>query len=184
MLSTPGGRRRYDFDTLRQRTRNRSVLHGATAALTILFCLAASPAPTLEGRWNLVEQRYGSGSANLVSIEAPLRLEFSVSGGRLVGRVWPAEQRSKALSWPALLTEHGPHPIEIRQVNIQAGANLARAVYRVQPSAPGGDVLEIVEEYRIAGGGTELLGTVTVTALADGQPAGSYTLQRRFEREP
>jgi hypothetical protein len=169
---------------LKKRTGNRSAFCGATAALIALLCLSALPATTLEGRWKLVEQRYGSGNANLASIEAPLRLEFSVSGGRLVGRIWIAEDRSKALAWPALLTEHGPHPIEIRQVSIQAGSNLARAVYRVQPSSAGGDVLEITEEYRMVEGGSALLGTVTVTAFAKDIAAGSYTLHRKFEREP
>jgi hypothetical protein len=149
-----------------------------------LLCLAALPVPTLEGRWKLVEQRYGSSGANLITIETPLRLEFTVSGGRLIGRIWAANDRSKALDWPALQTEHGPHPIEIRQVSIQPSINLARAVYRVPPSSPDGDVLEITEEYRLAEGGSVLLGSVTITALAKEKPAGSYTLQRRFEREP
>ncbi|MCI0566652.1 MAG: hypothetical protein L0Z52_00495 [Acidobacteria bacterium] len=161
-----------------------NALRGATAALTALLCLSALPPPTLEGRWKLVEQRYGSGSANLVSIEAPLHLEFTVSGGRLIGRIWAAEDRSKALGWPALFTEHGPRPIEVRQVSIQAGSNLARAVYRVAPASADGDVLEIAEEYRMAEGGTVLSGTVTVTALGKCNPVGSYTLHRRFEREP
>jgi hypothetical protein len=152
--------------------------------LALLLGLAALPAPTLEGRWKLVEQRYGSSGANLISIEAPLRLEFTVSGGRLVGRIWASGDRSKAQSWPTLQTEHGPHPIEIRQVSIQPGNNLARAVYRVPPSSPDGDVLEVTEEYRLAEEGAVLLGTVTITALAKEKPAGSYKLQRRFEREP
>ena len=154
------------------------------AALVLVFCLAALPAPTLQGRWKLVEQHYGSGGANLITIEAPLRLEFSVSAGQMVGRIWAAEDRSKALAWPALLTEHGTHPIEIRQISIQPGNNLARAAYRVPPASPGGDVLEVVEEYRMVDGGMVLLGTVTVTALANDFPAGSYTLHRRFAREP
>ncbi|MCI0656963.1 MAG: hypothetical protein L0170_07825, partial [Acidobacteria bacterium] len=156
--------------TLTKQFWARNALRGATAALSVLLCLAALPAPTLEGRWKLVEQRYGSGSANLISIEAPLRLEFTVSGGRLIGRIWAAADRSKALGWPALLTEHGPRPIEVRQVSIQAGSNLARAVYRLLPSSPDGDVLEIAEEYRMAEGGTALAGTVTVTALGKGHP--------------
>jgi len=162
----------------------RRLVQGATAALALLLGLAALPAPTLEGRWKLVEQRYGSSGANLISIEAPPRLEFTVSGGRLIGRIWAANDRSKSFDWPALQTEHGQRRIEIRQVSIQPGNNLARAVYRVPPSSPDGDVLEITEEYRLAEGGSVLLGTVTITALVKENPAGSYTLQRRFEREP
>jgi len=154
------------------------------AALTALVCLASMPAPTLVGSWKLVEQSYGSGNANLASVEAPVRLEFLASGGRLIGRVWAGEDRTKAVAWPALLTEHGPRPIDIRQISIDAGTNVARAVYRSRPSSPESDVLEIVEEYRVADEGATLLGTVTITALDRGKAAGSYVLKRRFERWP
>lgn len=182
-VSTRQGARRYDFHTLKKQFLARNTLRAA-ATLGMLLCLAALPAPSLEGRWKLVEQRYGSGSANLVSIEAPLRLEFFVSGGRLAGRIWMAEERSKALAWPAFPTEHGPHPIEIRQLSIQPLNNLARAVYRIAPASADGDVLEIAEEYRMAEGGAVLLGTVTVTAFEKDIATGSYTLNRKFERVP
>ena len=149
-----------------------------------LLGLAAVPSPTLVGKWKLVEQRYGSGNANLVSFEAFVRLEFFVSEGRLVGRIWAGEDPAKALVWPALLTEHGPHPVDVRQITIDPGANLARAVYRPRPSSPDGEALEIVEEYRVADGGSVLLGTVTIKSLGPGEAAGSYILRRRFEREP
>ena len=157
---------------------------GAVAALTALLCLAAVPVPTLEGRWKLVEQRYGSGNANLASIEAPVRLEFLASEGRLVGRIWAGEDRTRVLAWPALLTEHGPHPVEVRRITIDPRNNLARAVYRPRPSSPDGEALEIVEEYRVAEGGAELLGTVTVRSLGAEGAAASYVLKRRFEKAP
>lgn len=159
---------------------NRAIV----AALTGLLCLAATPTPTLVGSWKLIEQSYGSGNANLASGEAPVRLEFFASGGRLVGRIWAGEDRSKAVPWPAFLTEHGPRPVEIREVSIDAGTNLARAVYRPRPSSPDSDVLEIVEEYRVAEEGATLLGTVTIKSLGRGEAAGSYVLKRRFERAP
>ena len=163
---------------------NQPAIRGAVAALVAFFCLAAVPVPTLEGRWKLVEQRYGSGNANLASVEAPVRLEFFVSGGRLVGRIWAGEDRTRALDWPALLTEHGPHPVDVRQITIDPASNRARAVYRPRPSSPTGEPLEIVEEYRVADGGSVLLGTVTNKSLGPGEAAGSYILRRRFEREP
>lgn len=159
-------------------------LRGAVAALASLLSLAALPIPTLEGRWRLVEQRYGSGSANLASVEAPVRLEFFVSGARLSGRIWARGESSKSLPWPALLTDHGPHPLVIRQVLFHPGNDRVRAVYRTRPSSPEGDVFEIAEEYRLAEGGTALLGTVTVSSVAPGGVSGSYILERRFEREP
>lgn len=163
---------------------NRRAIRGAVATLTAFLCLAAVQVPALEGRWKLVEQRYGSGHANLASVEAPVRLEFFVSGGRLVGRIWAGEDRTRALAWPALLTEHGPPPVDVRQITIDPGSNRARAVYRPRPSSPNSEALEIIEEYRVAEGGTALLGTVTVKSLGSGGGAGSYLLQRRFEREP
>jgi hypothetical protein len=162
----------------------RSVFrYGALAILTGAFLLAAAPAPTLEGRWKLVEQRYGSGNANLAAIEAPVRLEFFLANGRLAGRIWSGEDPTKALSWPAMPTEHGPHPVDIRQIAIDPATNLARAVYRPHPSSPEGELLEIVEEYRVVEGGSILQGSVTIRSLGPGKSSGSYVLQRRFERE-
>jgi hypothetical protein len=160
------------------------VLRRAAMALAAFLCMAAVPASSLEGRWKLVEQRYGSGELNLASIEAPARLEFFVSGGRLAARIWAGEDRSSALPWPALLTEHGAHPLEIRQLSIDPASNQARAVYRPRPATPNAEVVEIIEEYRLAEGGGALLGTVTVSSLGPGGPAGSYVLKRRFVREP
>ena len=163
---------------------NRVTYRATVAALAGLFCLATMPAPTLVGSWKLVEQHYGSGNANLASVEAPVRLEFFASGGRLVGRIWAGEDETKALAWPALLTEHGPRPVDIRQISIDAGTNVARAVYRPRPSSAESDVLEIVEEYRVAEEGAALLGTVTIKSLGRGEASGSYVLRRRFERAP
>jgi len=152
--------------------------------LTALLALAALPAPTLEGRWKLIEQRYGSGQSHLIAIDPPLRLEFFVAGGKLTARVWPALDRPQPLAWPAFLSEHAAHPIEIKQVAIRPGDNLARALYRLKPAAPESDEIEILEEYRLAEEGGVLVGTVTVTAHGKTGPAGSYVLQRRFVREP
>ena len=163
---------------------NSLAYRGAVAALMALLGLAAVPSPTLVGKWKLVEQRYGSGNANLASLEASVRLEFFASEGRLVGRIWAGEDPAKALAWPALLMEHGPHPVDIRQITIDPGANLARAVYRPRPSSPDGEALEIVEEYRVAEGGAALLGTVTVRSLGAEGAAASYVLKRRFEKAP
>lgn len=156
----------------------------AGSALAFL-CATAAGAATLEGRWKLVEQRYGTGGANLASIEAPVRLEFYLEGPGLAGRIWVAGGRSKALPWPAFVSEDGaPLPVQIQRSLFGAGNNLARAEYRVALPSQGGEVLEIVEVYRVLEGGAALTGTVTVTSLKRGKPQGAYLLHRRFEREP
>jgi hypothetical protein len=153
------------------------------ALLAALLCFAATPSSTLVGRWTLIDQRYGSGGANLVAPATPVRLEFLVSEGRLVGRVWTGGERSKVFPWPSFPAEGGPRSVDIRDINIDAVAGRARAVYRTAPSTPDGDVLEIVEEYRVAESGSVLLGTVTVGRVGPRGLSGSYVLHRRFERE-
>jgi len=154
------------------------------AALLTLLSVAVPQAATLEGRWKLVEQRYGSGRANLAAPEAPVRLEFYLAESRLAGRIWAQGSSSKPLPWPSFLSEHGPLPVEVRQLFIGAGSDLARARYRVQLSEKDDEVLEVTEEYRVAEGGRALVGTVTLASPAEGKSRGSYVLHRRFEREP
>jgi hypothetical protein len=154
------------------------------AAILALLPAAVLQAATLEGRWKLVEQRYGSGRANLVAVEPPVRLEFYLAESRLSGRIWVEGDRSKPLPWPSFPSEHGPLPVEVRQLTIGAGSDVARARYRVRLAESEGEVLEVVEEYRLAEKGRVLVGTVTVAFPADGPSRGSYVLQRRFEREP
>ncbi|HEV8375639.1 MAG TPA: hypothetical protein VGR38_05320, partial [Candidatus Polarisedimenticolia bacterium] len=69
-------------------------------------------------------------------------------------------------------------------VTILPESNLARAVYRIRPVSPEGEVVEVVEEYRMSQEGALLIGTVRVSAIGDAGPGGSYVLHRRFEREP
>jgi len=154
------------------------------AAFLALLPAAILQAATLEGRWKLVEQRYGSGRANLVALEPPVKLEFYLTESRLIGRIWVEGDGSKALPWPSFLSEHGPLPVEIRQLVIGAGSDVALTRYRVRLSEKDGETLEVTEEYRLGGKGRVLVGTVTVASPADGPSRGSYVLQRRFEREP
>lgn len=154
------------------------------AAILTLLPAAVLQAATLEGRWKLVEQRYGSGRANLVSVEPPVKLEFYLAESKLAGRIWVEGDRSKALPWPSFPSEHGPLPVEIRQLVIGAGSDVALTRYRVRLSEKDGETLEVTEEYRLAEKAQALVGTVTVASPADGPSRGSYVLQRRFEREP
>ena len=157
------------------------------AAFALLVGLLATPAlqaANLEGRWRLVDQRAGSGRANLASPEAPLRLEFYLAGPALAGRIWTAETHPRIFAWPSFLTDRDSLPIQIDRLVIAPAGDVARAVYRVK--GPGGDepILKVEEEYRVAEGGGALVGTVKVTSLERGSPQGSYLLHRRFEREP
>ena len=154
--------------------------------LPVLLLAALSLAAnglTLEGRWRLVEQRHESGMTNLAGPEAPVHLEFRLEDTRLVGRVWAGKDASRALSWPAFLSEHGSSSVEVRDRVVGPGNDSARAVYRIKGSSVG-EFVEVTEEYRVAEAGRALVGTVTVTAWSGGSSGGSYTLHRRFERIP
>jgi len=146
--------------------------------------MSALRAATLEGSWRLVEQRAGSGRANLASPEAPLRLEFYLSGHALAGRIWTAEARPRTFPWPSFLTDRDSLPIQIDRLMIAPGGDVARAVYRVKGAGGDEPSLQVEEEYRVAEGGGALVGTVKVITLERGSPHGSYLLHRRFEREP
>lgn len=163
------------------RTLGRIVIVGAW-----LLLLAAIPvlwAGDLEGRWRLVEQTYGEGSANLASSDKPFHLELRDSGGRLSGKVW-SDDASRALDWPAIDLAAERPPIRILDSSLEPGSDRIRVRYRVRP-VPEEDVeLEIVERYRLSDGGEALVGTVEVSFHRDGKTSGSYRLERRFERTP
>ena len=173
----------HDGATSMRTLRVFSLLHrkaAFAAALGVLFTLAAMPVGTLEGRWKLVEQRRGEKTANSASTENPVRLEFSILGGKLQGRIWAGHDTNASQPWPAMMTDHGPVRVELKDLSIDARTQRARASYVVKPSGTGGETLEVVEAYALSDDGRSLAGTVTVT---DSASRGSYTLHRRFERE-
>ncbi len=152
-------------------------------ALAALVVAAASAGGTIEGRWRLVEQSYGAGRANLADRDTPLRIEFRREGGRLVGRTWIDGANGAVLRWPAL---PGGPTVEVLEIDLARDEGQVRARYRTE-SAPGEEgSLEIVESYRVSEDGGTLSGSVSVTLLrGDGwESGGSYTLHRRFVREP
>lgn len=160
------------------------------AAVSFALAWAASAGSSIEGRWRLVEQHYGSGRGNLAAPEAPLRLDLSREGGRLSGLVWAGEDRSKALPWPSFLFDGRPAEVEVTERAVLDEGARVRVAYSVRPVARDPLFLEIVEDYAVSQGGRELAGTLTVRFLRTGEGAtaaadrGSYTLHRRFEREP
>ncbi len=152
----------------------------AVAALTVAAAGPLEGADSLEGRWLLEKQSYGSGKANQAHVDKPLRMEFYREGETLAGRIWFGERGADSVPWPSLMQE----PVRSEEVVVSPAEDRVRARYRTE-SAPGEDVvLEITEEYRVTDGGTALSGTVTVAVLRGGKPGGSYVLQRRFRREP
>jgi hypothetical protein len=154
-----------------------------TVAAMLLLGVGMTSAGSLEGRWLLVEQTYGSGGSNLIKDEAPLRLEFFREGKRLAARAWFGDGSSGLLPWPSLLTGDGAE-VRVEEIVIAPREDSVRARYRTEP-APGEETaLWIVEEYRVDDDGKALTGTVTVSLSRAGEPGGSYVLHRRFEREP
>jgi hypothetical protein len=159
----------------------------AFLAIGLVFCswaVAAPAAGTLEGRWLLVEQHYGKGHADQATKDQPVRLEFVRDGGTLAGRIWAGSEEAVAERWPAMVVDGEPREIRIDEYRTGRDSEWVRATYTVPPR-PGDDlVLKIVEEYRVAAEGRELVGTATVSFIRDGEPRGSYVLHRRFERQP
>ncbi len=160
------------------------IRRGAVSIALLCLAIQGLEAATIEGRWKLVEQHAGSGRANLASPEAPLRLEFYLEGPALAGRIWTAELPSRPFPWPSFATGPDSAPIQIERLAISPASDRAAATYRVKVGGDKDSFLRIEEDYRLAEGGAILLGTVKVTSLEGGAPAGSYTLQRRFQREP
>jgi len=160
----------------------RAITFVAVAAVG-LGCFGFADAGSLEGRWRLTEQTYGSGLSNLADDEAPLRLEFFREGDALAARVWFGDGSDGVFRWPSLLVGGGAE-VRVEEIVFAPRANEVRVRYR-SVSAPGEETgLEIVEAYRVSDDGRSLTGTVTVSRLREDGPGGSYVLHRRFEREP
>ncbi len=161
-----------------KKSRIRSIF--AVAVLSVAAAGPVAGADSLEGRWLLETQSYGSGKANQAHVAKPLRMEFYREGETLAGRIWFGGRSADSVPWPSLVQA----PVRSEEVVVSPAEDRVRARYRTE-SAPGEDVvLEITEEYRVTDGGTALSGTVTVSLLRGGKPGGSYVLQRRFRREP
>jgi hypothetical protein len=167
-------------------------MHGITrhvAILVIALAALCGPPPavsagSLEGRWELVEQRYGKGAANQAPREEPVWLEFVQLGERLEASIWVGSSRSQAVAWPALAAEETQLPARVEELATGPLLDRVRAVYTVEPAEGEGTRLEVVESYRLGADGETLEGTVTVSFYRDEKPRGSYVLHRRFERRP
>ena len=161
------------------------LLHSCLALLALGATLTAQAATgSLEGRWRLVEQRYGNGSANLAAEDHPVMLEIVGGPSGLSCDISAGEGLKQPIAWPAFVNDAGVVPVTAseRSADLLAGALHAR--YSVRPSETEDLILDIEESYRISDDGKSLAGTMTVRFLQDGKDRGSYTLHRRFEREP
>ena len=149
--------------------------------VAVLFAAAAVAGP-LEGRWKLVEQTYGEGRSDTLDLRKPLRLEFVRQGGGLVGWTWSSESGREVSRWPSLLTGEGR--VRIEKIDLPSDEDRVRARYSVTTESDDRVKLDFVEEYSVGEDRKTLTGTVTVSLVRDGRPAGSYLVRRGFVREP
>lgn len=139
-------------------------------------------AGSLEGRWKLEDEHYGEGGGNLAARKAPVFLEISPRPGEPAVYVWMGDDPGRAVAWPAYLSGEQSQPVEILERSLDLLGGRIRVRYRVR-SAPGDElVLEIVEQYALAGDGESLQGSATVSFLRGDEPRGSFVLHRRFVR--
>jgi len=161
----------------------RRLIAGFLLSFLPLAALAAPPSSP-EGLWTLVHQSYGRGDANLAEKDRPLRLEFAREGAGLSGRIWVGDDVAEARSWPAWVVEGKALPLEIQRWDVESSTGAVTTRYLVRPSESSELILDVVETYHLDKESGELVGTVTVTFLANGEKRGSYVLHRRFERRP
>ena len=149
----------------------------------LALAIAAGSSATLDGRWRLVEQTYGLGSAASASEAPRLRLELTHAAGRIAGQVWLAGHESRRTSGPAMFRDDEPLPVLVVANEVSAAADSVRVRYVTDDPDDDKNVLEIEEDYRLVEDGAALAGSVTVRVRHDGKDVGGYRLHRRFERE-
>ena len=149
------------------------------AAVLLTSMAVAGP---LEGRWKLVEQTYGEGRSGAVDLRKPSRLEFVRQGGGLVGWTWSSESGHEIVRWPSLPTGEGR--VRIEKIDIAPDEDRVRAQYSATTDSDDRVRLDFVEEYSVGDDRKTLTGTVIISLVRDGRPAGSHVVHRRFVREP
>lgn len=153
--------------------------------LPLLIVAAALGTPagsgTVEGRWVLVEQTYGSGANNLADAERPLHVEFRRGPAGLGGRLWAGDDPADAVTWPAFRAERELAPPRILEREEDPAGGAVRVRYRVEVEPESGFEIEVTESYRLSGDGA-LTGTMTVRFFTPEGDRGSYELRRRFQR--
>lgn len=158
----------------------------AAGLITLLLAASQSPAAsagTIEGRWRLVEQNYGADGSDLMRSATPVRLEFTRGASGIRGTVWIKDDDT-GRPWPALPVAVTTARMRSSKLEVTPAADRVQASYTVVVPEDPELVLEIVEAYEIGDDDATLTGTVTVGVVRGGEPAGGYTLHRRFERRP
>ena len=161
---------------------NHLIRYLTVAAALLALALPVAGADSLEGRWLLVEETYGTGGLNLRRDKPAQTLEFVREGGRLTGRSRLSPDVPE-LPWPSFGVEDAAQPVTVDAVAIPLTEDSVRARYRT-PAREGQVQVDVIEEYQVSADGNSLLGTVTVTLLRNGESRGGYVLHRRYERQP
>ena len=157
-----------------------------TAAFAVVFLTSAVVmAGTLEGRWQLVEETYGTGGLNLRRDKPPQTIEFVREGGRLTAHTLIGSGSQPRRLWPAFVIGDAPARISVSEMLIAPAEDGVRARYTVSAFREGDDMeLDVVEDYRLQGDGQTLAGTVRVRFVRGSESRGSFVLHRTFERQP
>lgn len=140
----------------------------------------AAAGGNMEGRWQLREQTYGRGNANLADFANPLMIEFTSGIDGWLASVWVGEEAESVFPWPSFVADRGPLPVRVLERRTGPGASSAMVRYLVRPSEEDALVLDIIEEYSVGVSGENLDGTMTVTFTVNGETRGSYVLHRHF----
>jgi hypothetical protein len=145
---------------------------------------AVASATELVGHWRLVEQHYERGGHNLVPHTETHHIEIRPSLDGEAVRTWTGPSADLAVRWPAVLVDGRTVEIETHERTVDLEHGVLRATYRVDPGVEGGQIIDVVEEYRLDEEADSLVGTITFRMTRGGEPRGGYVLRRRYERTP
>jgi hypothetical protein len=134
---------------------------------------------TLEGRWSLVEQRYGEGQHDFAREDGAITVVFSLERGALQGVVSWDRGRDR---WPAYPTPDGPAPVTETSRTVSPDLSRVEARYRVPSREPGGTDLLVHERWRLTDADRAEV-RVEITFERRGEQRGSFAWRRVFVRE-
>jgi hypothetical protein len=134
---------------------------------------------TLEGRWSLVEQRYGEGQHDFAREDGAITVVFSLERGALQGVVSWDRGRGR---WPAYPTPDGPAPVTETSRTVSPDLSRVEARYRVPSREPGGTDLLVHERWRLTDADRAEV-RVEITFERRGEQRGSFAWRRVFVRE-
>ena len=125
------------------------------------------------------------GSRNLAGADRPVRIEILPAEGAPLVRVYAGGDTAERFSWPAWVVDAGPVPVTVLERTVNFADGFLRARYRFSPQGEDRVQVEVEEAYRAGGtrSAETLEGEMTVRFFLYGEPRGSYTLHRLFERE-